>query len=81
MVEQDLIPLIDVLCQIQDDITVPKAVRIKIKTVIEALHEEGDLKIKANKALQGLDDISNDPNIPSYVRPQIWNVVSLLENF
>jgi len=30
--------------------------------------------------LQELDDISSDPNMPSYVRTQIWNVVSQLES-
>ncbi|MCG2719561.1 MAG: UPF0147 family protein [Nanoarchaeota archaeon] len=37
--------------------------------------------MKSNKALQELDNLSNDPNVPSYVLPQIWNIVSLLEGF
>ena len=29
---------------------------------------------------QELDEISDDPNIPSFIRTQIWNIVSLLES-
>jgi len=67
------------LAQIQEDKTVPKNVREKITNSIQMLSEDKNLKVKVNKSLQELDEISNDPNLPVYTRTQIWNIVSLLE--
>lgn len=65
---------------VEKDNSVPKNVREKVKSSIVALREENlELAIKINKALQELDDLSDDPNIPNYTRTQIWNAVSLLE--
>ena len=45
----------------------------------ELKEEDVEDCLRANKALQELDDLSEDPNVPSYLRPQIWNIVSQLE--
>ncbi len=80
MSDEHLLDLIESLAQIEEDNSVPKNVRLKIKLAMDALKTENqELRIRANRALQELDELSDDPNIPSYVRPQIWNVVSLLE--
>jgi len=79
--EDRIIDLIECLSQIETDDSVPKNIREKIRSAMNALGGEKDFKIRANQALQELDDISDDPNVPSYVRPQIWNVVSMLEGF
>jgi uncharacterized protein (UPF0147 family) len=76
-----MLDLVEALSQIEQDSTVPRNVKLKLKSAMGALQEEDkELRLKANKALQELDDISDDPNIPPYIRPQIWNVVSLLES-
>lgn len=67
------------LSEIKEDITVPKNVRSKIESVIVTLKEDTELSIKINKALNDLDEISNDVNLQSYTRTQIWNAISLLE--
>lgn len=72
--------LIQELVTILEDTAIPKNVRQKIESAIAMLQEkEVEKSIRANKALQELDDLSNNPNIPSYIRPQLWNVVSQLE--
>ena len=72
--------LIEELTMILEDNAIPKNIRLKVTTAIATLQDEGkECSIRANKALQELDDISDDPNIPSYIRPQIWNIVSQLE--
>lgn len=79
---EDILVLVETLSQIEQDDSVPKNVKLKLKSAMVALQgPDKDNKIKANRALQELDDVSDDPNIPSYVRPQIWNVVSMLEGF
>ena len=77
-----ILELVETLSQIEQDESVPKNVRLKLQSAMTALQESGkDDKIKANKALQALDEVSDDPNIPPYLRPQIWNVCSMLEGF
>ena len=64
---------------IEQDSTVPKSIRNGVRTAITALAEDGSpVEMKIDKALQELDEISDDPNIPSFTRTQIWNVVSVL---
>ncbi|MBI2656309.1 UPF0147 family protein [Candidatus Woesearchaeota archaeon] len=71
--------VISSLNEIQEDVTVPKNVRIKIDSIISTLKEDMEMSIKANKALNGLDELASDVNLQSYTRTQIWNVMSLLE--
>ena len=74
--------LIEELTMLADDTGMPRNVKLKIKNAILALQDqEVEKSLRANKALSELDDLSNDPNIPSYIRPQIWNIVSQLETF
>ena len=71
--------VIEVLEDLEKDMSVPKNVKDQIKTTIDALKEEKDVKISVNKALHELDEIADDPNLQPYTRTQIWNIVSLLE--
>ena len=72
--------LIEELVMILEDESIPKNVKTKIESAIAALQQDAvEESIRANKALQELDDLSDDPNIPSYIRPQLWNIVSQLE--
>lgn len=73
--------VMELLNLIEQDKTVPKNVRIKVKDVIVSLSESNGKseEVKVNKAIQQLDDLSDEPNLPPYTRTQIWNVVSTLE--
>ena len=66
---------------LEQDNSVPRNVKDKIKSTIGALKEDADLKIRVNKALHELDEIADDPNLEAYTRTQIWSVVSSLEKF
>lgn len=77
----EIVGFVEALSELEQDSSMPKNVKLKLQTAIFVLKEDGkDLKIKANKALQELEEVSDDPNMPSYLKPQIWNIVSLLEN-
>ncbi len=79
--EPHLLEVIEFLDQIENDLSVPRNVRIKIKEAGEALKDNNhDLAIKINKALQQIDEISDNQNIPSYTRTQIWHIVTKLES-
>lgn len=80
MAEEKIQDIIEILAQIEEDYTVPRNVRAKIKNAMLALQEEDKaIEVKINKSLQELDDITDDPNLPVYTRTQIWNLVSALE--
>lgn len=82
MPDEKIRDVIDVLSSIEKDFSVPKNVRIRIKNAYSALEKnEKSMAVRIDQSLQELDDISDDPNIPSYTRTQIWNVVSMLESF
>lgn len=67
------------LNSIEQDNSVPKSIRSRVRTAILALNENGKpAEVKIDKALQELDEISDDPNIPQFTRTQIWNIVSIL---
>ncbi len=78
--KEDVENVVGALKELEDDSTVPRNVKDKIKTTIESMeNNELDVSMRIDKALQKLDEISDDSNLQSYTRTQIWNIVSLLE--
>lgn len=75
----ELKPVLDALSEIQEDITVPKNIRNKVREIIDSLNKETEQSIKINKALDELEKIADDANIQPYTRTQVWNIISLLE--
>ena len=75
----DINEILSVVSQIEQDSTVPKNVKTKIKEIIAILQQDLDAAVRSNKILQELDDIADDPNMPAYTRTQIWSIVSALE--
>ena len=75
---EKIIPLIQ---QIENDRTVPRNIRTKCEDSIKILQtEKDDMAVRINTVISSMDEIANDPNIPTYTRIQIWNIVSLLES-
>jgi uncharacterized protein (UPF0147 family) len=75
----DLSEIFNALGELGEDATVPRNVKSKIEEVQKILKNDTDVSIRVNKALNELEEISNDTNIQPYTRTQIWNVISLLE--
>lgn len=73
--------ILELLRQVSEDRTVPRNVREKVDECIQTLNDEAKEKtIRINTVTSILDEASNDPNIPTYTRTQIWNIVSALES-
>jgi hypothetical protein len=67
--------------QILEDKTVPKNIRDRAeKSKHNLLDKATELNVSVSKAIQLLDEISEDSNIPVYTRTQVWNIVTLLES-
>lgn len=70
--------IIETLSLLEQDNTVPRNVRIRIKSAIEILQNSSD-NLRIEKSLEELGEVVEDPNVPSYARMQIWSIVSQLE--
>jgi uncharacterized protein (UPF0147 family) len=77
--DDPMVGIIEALSELQNDTSVPRNVKSKIMGIIGVLQDDSEVSIRINKALNELDEISEDSNMQPYTRTQIWNVVSLLE--
>jgi uncharacterized protein (UPF0147 family) len=71
--------IVSVLKELEEDVTVPRNVKLKLQKTVVLLREEKEVSMRIDRALQELDEIGEDTNLQPYIRTQIWNVVSLLE--
>ncbi|MEM5773306.1 MAG: UPF0147 family protein [Candidatus Aenigmatarchaeota archaeon] len=63
-----------------NDRTVPKNIRKVAEDAKNLLNDDNQpADLRLSTAIQMLDEITNDPNMPMYARTKIWNVVSMLE--
>jgi len=72
---------IDTLNQVATNPSTPKNIRKTIQDLANDLKsEELSMSVRASNTISMLDDITQDPNMPSYVRVTLWQAVSTLEN-
>ena len=69
-----------ILKSVADSNSVPRNIRKIVKESIVMLNDtETSISIRAANAIAFLEDVSQDPNMPSYSRVTIWSAVSNLE--
>ena len=69
------------LNQISTNPSTPKNIRKNIADIIEDLKsDEYSIAVRAANTISLLDDVTQDPNLPSYVRTSLWQAVSTLES-
>jgi uncharacterized protein (UPF0147 family) len=67
--------------QIATNPSTPRNIRKSITDLIEGLKDgEYSMSVRAANTISLLDDVTQDPNLPSYVRTSLWQVVSTLES-
>ena len=72
---------IETLNQIASSSSTPKTIKKSITSLIVDLNnDEYSLSVRAANTISLLDDVTQDPNMPSYVRTQLWQAVSKLES-
>ena len=80
MYEESINQAMNVLKEISEDTTTPRNIRRAAKDAMEVLQDTSITHaVRSANAISILDEISQDPNMPSYTRTRIWNVVSILE--
>ena len=69
------------LNQIATNSSTPRNIRKNIADLIDGLKsDEYSISVRAVNTISLLDDVTQDPNLPSYVRTSLWQAVSTLES-
>ena len=73
--------VLEMVNEIMQDQTLPKNIKANLDCIINVLKDAKakDIKLKADKCINDLDEISSDVNLQPFVRTQLWSVVSMLE--
>ena len=72
---------VSTLNQIATSPSTPRNIRKNITDLIENLKsDEYSVSVRAVNTISLLDDVTQDPNLPSYVRTSLWQAVSTLES-
>jgi len=59
---------------------IPRSLRNMLKETLDQLQDNSvSPAIRAANTVSVLEEVSQDPNIPSHIRVLIWNMMSLLE--
>ena len=79
--EEKLARAIETLNAVADNMTTPRNIRKTVKDIVTSLQDEKiSVSVRAANAISTLDDLSQDANMPSYVRVTLWQAVSALES-
>ena len=69
------------LSQLSEDSSVPRNVRRGAQSAREELTKaSAALDVRIASAVYVLDDLANDPNLPTHGRTAIWSIMSNLES-
>lgn len=78
--EQKIRQLTEAMDQLIEDTSVPRNIRRGAEESKQLLLESSEpLDVRVASAVNILDDLANDPNIPLHGRTLIWNIISGLE--
>lgn len=81
-IEERIDGIIFLMEPVMEDNRVPRNIRHALSEAKGKLQQEtGDLDVNIASAIYLLDEISNDINMPSHTRMDIWSIISELEKF
>ena len=71
--------VIEALEMLKEEVGIPKGLKIKFDEIIAILNNEQEAKeIRSHKVGAILEDISSDSSLQSFIRTQIYQIMSLL---
>ncbi len=72
--------VIQLLDELGQDVSVPKNVRkIALDSKTKLNSQKDSLDLRCAKVISTLDDLTNDPNVPSVGRTFLYTIISKLE--
>ena len=69
----------ELIREIMENRGVPRNIKLSLEDSINTINNLESEDEKISCIISVLDDASNDPNLTSFARTQIWNMVSVLE--
>ena len=73
--------VLELMDELAEDTSVPRNVRKTSSDSREKLQNSNEsLDLRCATVISSLDDISNDPNVPSHGRAAIYTIISKLES-
>lgn len=69
----------EMLLMLKEDQMAPKSLREKINQMASLIDSDQELQLKIDSLQQTLEEISNDINLPSFIRTQVWSISGALE--
>ena len=77
----EFLRIVDSLAELADDSSVPRNVRRGAQSARDALEKPRVARdVRIASAVYVLDDLANDPNLPTHGRTAIWSIISNLES-
>jgi uncharacterized protein len=77
----ELVRILGSLGELAEDASVPRNIRRGAQSAKDALAKpKTALDVRVASAVYVLDDLANDPNLPSHGRTAIWTLISSLES-
>lgn len=71
---------INTLEEIAANPSTPKNIKKNLTDLVTELKKQDySVSVRAANAISALDEVTQDPNMPSYVRVTLWHAVSTLE--
>jgi uncharacterized protein (UPF0147 family) len=61
------------------DPSVPKNIKRALEEAKERLLSDDELSVKISAAVYSIESVSEDVNMPSHARMQMWSIISALE--
>ena len=78
--ENKIVQAINTINIVVDNTNIPRNIRKVAKEVVDGLKDKKlSPGVRAANALSVLEEVSQDPNVPSFARVTLWNAVSILE--
>ncbi len=69
------------LNEVASNVATPKTIKKTITDMVADLtNGQYSISVRAANAISMLDDVTQDPNMPSHVRVTLWQAVSKLES-
>ncbi len=77
----EIVRILESLGELAEDASVPRNIRRGAQSAKEQLAKpKTALDVRVASAVYVLDDLANDPNLPSHGRTAIWSLISSLES-
>lgn len=79
-VSQELSAVSELMEAVLSDNSVPRNIRAVVDSALQKIRSPEEKAVAVSTAIYQLDDISNDINMPSHTRTEIWGIISELES-